>query len=534
MINLIWGKEGSGKSSLGLTWPKPLFHMELDLGGFDRASWRLPKDTRIKRCEIGEDIKGINWADWDIVTKPYPIPMQLEKMLGAQTVKDGNKVSIRFPRRVIGYRELWEDIIMDYVTACQVSGLKTIMPDSFTQQWKICLAPSTRILYTDLTWRAIGEAKVGDKLIGFSEYIEPTGRRRLRESTIEAVKERVNSAYKILMDNGASVIASREHPWLKVMSERIWDSLSQAWFLKEQWVMTESLRVGDSLRFMCKPWETDTSWEAGYLAGLYDGEGCVDSPKALTLSQKSDPVITSLISALESRGFESKMYDKSSKGGYTIRIHSKDEILRFLGSIRPSRLLPRAAEVWGGRTVNGDNHLATIVGIEPVETTELIDIKTSTATFIAEGLFSHNCHTAHLQDKQEIQISQGMKDTDSKFRERLTPMEFPNDKMRSFLYTSTSFGKQLVITHYPTDVYANKVTDKGVESYATGELTPEGFKHTKELVDIIIWTYSDKNQPRAKIGDKCGLAGMGMSACGLELPYASYEGLMELQEILRG
>lgn len=282
MIISVWGKEGSGKSSLGLSFPKPLLHMELDLGGFERAAWRLPEGTRVRYCEVKEDLKSIDWSEWDIVTKPYPVPIQMDKLLGAQQVQQqGGKVTVRFPRRVVGYKELWEEIVTDFVTVCQVAAVKSIMTDSATVLWTVC-------------------------------------------------------------------------------------------------------------------------------------------------------------------------------------------------------------------------------------------------------------HQGHLQDKQEIQLAQGMKETDDKFREKLQPVEFPNDKMRSLIYTAKSFGKNLIMTHYEGDVYANKVTEKGVESYKTGQVVPDGFKHTTEIDDIVISTYVEQNQPRAKVTIKCGLPGMGMTAVGLELPEATYQGLIELQQTLRG
>ncbi len=309
MIVSIWGIEGSGKSTIGLTFPSPLFHLDLDVGGFDRAIWRVEDEAkksgtplRIRRCEPKEDISKIDWNNWDIVSKPYLVPVQLEKLMGAQKVG----ASVRFPRKVLGYKELWQELVIDWMTVCQVPAVKTIMADSATQQWTIC-------------------------------------------------------------------------------------------------------------------------------------------------------------------------------------------------------------------------------------------------------------HTSLLQEKQEIQVSSGLKDTDPKFREQLLPIEYPNDRMREMIYTVKSFGKNLVMTHYPKAIYKSKVTDRGVESYDSGEVEPDGFKHTVKLDDIVLlaWTEVDKNRemtdmskenfgkkipnpnygkprPFAKVDLKCGLPGMGMTAVGLELPSPSYRGLVELQTIMRG
>jgi len=277
MIVSLWGKEGNGKSSAGLTWPKPLYHLDLDVGGFERAAWRLDPKLRIKQCVPKEDVTKLDCSKYDILSKPELLPIQMEKMLGAQ--KQG--VSVRFPRKVVGYKEVWEEIVIDFVAVCQNPAVRTVMIDSATQLWTIC-------------------------------------------------------------------------------------------------------------------------------------------------------------------------------------------------------------------------------------------------------------HTGHLQDKQEIQMATGIKETDDKFREKLLPVEFPNEKIRSVIYTARSCGKHLVMTHYPGDVYANKVTEKGVESYKTGETTLDGFKDTKKLVDIILWTYVEKNKPYAKVDIKCGVPGMGMSAVGLELPTPDYAGLLELQKLLGG
>ncbi len=308
MIVSAWGREGDGKSSFGLSYPKPLFHLDLDVGGFERAIWRVVKEAekvgtklRVKLCEADEDIKKLDWAEWDIVSKPYPTPVQMEKLLG---VGAEDSLTVRFPRQVTGVKEVWQSIVIDIVAAGQASLVKSIMPDSATQLW---------------------------------------------------------------------------------------------------WI----------------------------------------------------------------------------------------------------------------------------------------------------------CHTGYLQEKQEIQLGHGMKVNDPKFREKLQPVEYPNDRVYSIIYTTKSFGKHLIMTHYPKDVYKERVGDKGIESYNTGEITPDGFKHTLKTDDIVIWCYTEtdkekqlmsmngddaemvdnpnynKPQPHAQVSLKCGLAGMGMSAVGKHLPTPSYEGLMELQADMR-
>lgn len=280
MIAMLWGPEGTCKTTIGLSFPKPLFFMELDIGGFERAIWRVQEqqpDIRVLEVPAGFDITTIDWDEWDIVSKPYPLPVQIEKLVGAQK----SNITVKFPKRIVGYKEIWEALVTDFVYVCQTPAVKSMQPDSATKMWEIC-------------------------------------------------------------------------------------------------------------------------------------------------------------------------------------------------------------------------------------------------------------HRSHLQDKQEIQLAQGVKETDNRFRERLQPVEFPNEKMHGLIYTAKSFGKHLILTHYPTDEYADKITEKGKESYKTGKIIPDGFKHTKQDATVIIWTYLDGNMPRAKIGDKCALPGIGTQGIGLELPDNSYEGLMQIGKMLRG
>lgn len=111
----IIGEEGSGKTSMGLTFPKPIEHMDFDVGGFRRAQWRLSEE------ELSQ-----------VQSHPYPRPIQMDKLLGGQTADPTN---IRLPRRVTGMKELWQNIIYDYVKFCQNPDPVSIIFDTATLLW---------------------------------------------------------------------------------------------------------------------------------------------------------------------------------------------------------------------------------------------------------------------------------------------------------------------------------------------------------------------------------------------------------------
>ena len=115
-ICAICGDEGTGKTTMALTFPKPLRHFDIDVGGYRRAAWRLTKDG--------------------VVSKSYPKPIQIEKLMGQQSVPASTRVSM--PKKVEGMKELWQIFVTDYVAACMDKDSASIVIDSSTLLWKIC------------------------------------------------------------------------------------------------------------------------------------------------------------------------------------------------------------------------------------------------------------------------------------------------------------------------------------------------------------------------------------------------------------
>jgi hypothetical protein len=110
----IWGEDKSGKTTLALTFPKPMAYMEMDIKGSDLAKVRFAKD----------------FANGNIITEyngkklGYPIPMQ------TLTVRPQ-------VRRVIGMKELWDEFLTDYVNLLVDGNISTITIDTGTLLWEI-------------------------------------------------------------------------------------------------------------------------------------------------------------------------------------------------------------------------------------------------------------------------------------------------------------------------------------------------------------------------------------------------------------
>ena len=159
------------------------------------------------------------------------------------------------------------------------------------------------------------------------------------------------------------------------------------------------------------------------------------------------------------------------------------------------------------------------------------------------------CHQSHLQELQSRQLSLHNSEkphtpfNESSYRERLQPIEYgpANDRMRTLVHTARSCGKNLILTHYPTDEYGTIPDGKGnmVEG-KTGVKILDGFKETTKLADLVVWTSirdmivegNKVKQPVCKI-TKCGLDGMGLAVVGMEIA-ATYQDVINLRNTLSG
>lgn len=267
-----------------------------------------------------------------------------------------------------------------------------------------CLAPGTRVLTADLRWVPIETLCVGDSLVAIDEEPEVVnGRRqerRLRTGVVEATGRRVRRSKVVRMSNGASLTASYEHPWL--VREYPHNQTSR-WV----WKNTSELKVGDRIRRFADPWESETTYEAGWLAGIIDGEGSLNSIGTLAICQRPGAVLDGAIDGLLSRGYQIGM-SKPSLGGFDgskndtrqVWVCGMVDCMRIIGTLRPKRMLTGVSRLWEGRTMgrrrkgkqtpDSPETYATVVSIDEDGEREVISIQTSTKTFIAEGFFTHN------------------------------------------------------------------------------------------------------------------------------------------------
>ena len=247
-----------------------------------------------------------------------------------------------------------------------------------------CLSPETRVLKADLSWVAVSELRVGDALVGFEEESTDGRPRSYKKSIVTSIGIANLPCHDLIFEDSSRVRASDKHLWLAKRRQAS----------KLEWIATKALspvKKNDSLIRVLKPlepWQFDDSRDAGYLAAAFDGEGHLRKNIRMGFAQKSNAMLNAVIGFLGDRNFNLTVRRRSLWDVAELEILGREEVLRFLGSIRPLRLLSKfdpdnLGELRSRNSVSIRSN--TPVGNQPV-----ITIGTSTKTLIAEGFASHN------------------------------------------------------------------------------------------------------------------------------------------------
>jgi DNA repair photolyase len=311
-----------------------------------------------------------------------------------------------------------------------------------------CLSPDTPVLHADMTWRRLGEIRVGDVLVGFDEVPPAGSTRKLRPAIVENVWWSRKETQRLVTRN-SEVVTTAEHRWLQARDFR--------------WCRTSQLAPGKQLRRIpcVEAPEIDDDYRAGYVAGLSrrvsrvvaaywrvalaDREPlervveylkCFGVEASLLPSKVEVRSLTALAivdkilrvertSGSYRRGFVAGSFDAEGYGGDSLRMSPVDvgvfervsgyaaslgfrlrlekrarrastirlvgsvaERMRFFAVCRPA-IRRKFEAVWGREPAYEPE---PIEAVEPAGVRDVLDIQTSTRTFFAAGLATHNCY----------------------------------------------------------------------------------------------------------------------------------------------
>lgn len=269
-----------------------------------------------------------------------------------------------------------------------------------------CLTPDTPILTADLRHVPAGSVIPGQRLVGFDEFSSDrrgrgTGKRFFRTAIVEAVSTVVKESVVVRSDDGRETACSADHLWLVRVPSATRDRL--------RWVRADQLTPDHQLLSL-GVWETDDSRTAGYLAGLYDGEGSMSNRAAgqkvtiLTFSQKPGAVMDSFRKGMESLGLNysySPRAPRSTSPTDNVRVQGLARMMRTVGTLRPERFIARSEEIFDGAEIHTVRQMEAcphVVSVTPVGALRLTAIQTNTRTLVANGYLSHNCFQGSCAD----------------------------------------------------------------------------------------------------------------------------------------
>src|SRR5215212_140111 len=137
------------------------------------------------------------------------------------------------------------------------------------------------------------------------------------------------------------------------------------------------------------PRTTTDDWVKGFLAGIFDAEGC-HSQGVLRISNTDFAILDWTAYCLRRLGFDYRVEDPGRANGLrNIRIlGGLREKLRFFQTTDPAIIRKRDFQ---GTAIKSDAKLK-VVSIESLDRQlDLYDITTGTGDFVANGVVSHNC-----------------------------------------------------------------------------------------------------------------------------------------------
>ena len=266
-----------------------------------------------------------------------------------------------------------------------------------------CVRADTPILTKDMRWVPAEELRVGDELYTVEEERQDRNGRRYAPGHVTANEVKMLPSVRVDFSDGTHLICTAEHPVLsRVRRSGSWD-----------WIRADELTVGTEVSKLCDPWETDESFLAGWMSGLLDGEGCLQRAKGrdawrLNVSQKPGPVLDRARQIFSDYGFSVRDSVSEKTGVVTLHVNGGyAEVLRALGIFQPLRLIEKVGHPYV-RTKNN----VTVTGITDVGLEPIAVMGTSSHTYIANGIVSHNTnqpHTVELNFTKQLELDFDMR-----------------------------------------------------------------------------------------------------------------------------
>jgi hypothetical protein len=333
---------------------------------------------------MGSMVALVETQEMVIAAHPDRLIMRVDGLSGSRARTLAN-VAVKEARRV-----------MPKLTGASASRLFPLYGQGFFGLgWADCVSFGMRVLRSDWQWVPVEKIVAGDKLIAVDEDVVPTpdgyrGRgRRFRTAEVLAAVPAPRQCVEVEFDDGFRFTCTRTHPLLGSRHDGH----------PRKWMKAAELRPGDRIGYYLPTWDEDKSREAGWLAGIYDGEGSMfyngsrseswTNAGGLVVAQNAGPVLDEIKRLLESRGFRYRAWQGTGTAWHLDILGGFSEQARFLGSIRPLRLLPKLR--YENRYMRATRE-RRVVAVRDVGERMVMLMETSEHTYMSEGMASHNSY----------------------------------------------------------------------------------------------------------------------------------------------
>ena len=295
-------------------------------------------------------------------------------------------------------------------------------PDGKSRRWHIgtryCTVAETRILMADWTHKRIADVRVGDCVVGWELR---NGKRYLRPAFVKAIgshKAQPVNTYRF--DHGRSVTCTPDHRWWRGAHGSGDDYQALTVPAGRNRRKDGVVGIGDphrnigqrkgmsSIRELLVPIDVDLGRDAGWLAGMFDGEGTTKKNKrhpsgipCITQTMHNPEIIKETRSVLKRLGFEwteswlsAEGHERMISDRCVFNINGGwRERYRFLAQIRPSKTRNLAPTLFSQLSTSARK----LTSVENAGYQDVFWIETETGNYVAEGFCSKNSYADTYQ-----------------------------------------------------------------------------------------------------------------------------------------
>ena len=267
-----------------------------------------------------------------------------------------------------------------------------------------CFAGGTKVLMGDWTQKSIEKIVVGEKVVGYDLGTGRGYKTRLVKTNVIAINSRLADVCEFTFESGRKIVCTPDHKFYTGRSNGrdVGGNDTHLAYVKlglDKVSLKSAISVYD-------PEHINAKYDdriAGWLAGIFDGEGSVSSG-AIHISQSPEhnpDVCAKIEYALSYLGFDYGIHNRAGgqrngcnhKSGRTYYIRGgRQEKIRFLNLVNPVRGYKIIDSLYKQCTKDiGDSMKDKLVSVVKKGECVVYNIQTTTGNYIADGYATKNC-----------------------------------------------------------------------------------------------------------------------------------------------